>query len=262
MKKIILPLACLIAIATAQTTVFPKTTVLPKTTLMAGGVAAGVLTHVSNDGNGSCSSDVSATCAISYTPTQAGDVVVISGDMFIGVSGVTLNSVTDNGGGGSSTYNCEVNGSTSPVSGTAIIFWMCRTLNVKASVTTITLTFSAAGTSHYPGVNIMEFHDSAGAGTSTFDQVSGSNTATSGSVSTLALTPAVTGELSLMGIFQSTSASFTFTGTNGWTCQNKADPNTNISALCWQIISGTGSTTATATITSLQWIAWQSMYKP
>lgn len=217
----------------------------------------GAITHVANDVTGSCNSDIASTCAVSYTPTNTGDELVVTGGMFVGVSGVTLTSITDNASGGSSSYTCDFSGTT-PL-GTGVIAWVCRTCSVKASVTSVTATFSSFGVSHYPGIVITEFTGQKSS--ACLDQISTSATATGTAVTTSALTPAVTGELSIAFIVEITFAS-SYAGTNGWTCVNKTDPNNNVTAQCWQIISGTSSTAATATGPNVTWAAYQAMYLP
>lgn len=217
----------------------------------------GAITHVANDVTGTCNSDVATTCAVSYTPVSAGDMLVVSGDMFIDATGTTLNSIIDNGASGGSSYTCDVNVA-GPTFG-AVLQWVCRTCVSKSGITTVTANFSAGGANQWPGIIIVEFSGAAGA---CLGQVSAATTDTNATVTTAALTPVVSGELSIASILEITGNFLDYTGTNGWTCVNVVDPNTNKSAQCWKVVSGTGSTAATATGTLLQWQAYQVLYLP
>lgn len=200
-------------------------------------------------GSTTATSISNAAIAVTYSPT-AGNAVFVFCNWYVAGNGGTV-AVTDNS---ASTYTADIQGSEGP-----FLLTLHRCLSVNSGVTTITATPSQTITAE-PAIIVLEF-----SGVASFDQVTAqkASTTVSSAGSTNALTPAVTGELSLGHLFQSTNNS-AWSGTNGWTAVTKTDSNGNELGAIYKVISGTASTTATFSIPAgdVNYWAYQAMYTP
>lgn len=182
-----------------------------------------------------CNVAASTASACTIPSTGSGDVVVVGGAVFGTFGNNSISSVTDNKGGGSSTYTCNQTNDL----GNHMTVFICYTLNSASGITQVTVN-SAASTIKMIG----EEEWSSVATTSASDGFAQDTTGLASpwtGANTITTTHAI--DL-LIGVVGNTNTSgLTFTGSGGWTNRQTGSDTTNGASMgmATRVVSSTGT---------------------
>jgi hypothetical protein len=187
------------------------------------------------------------TVSVTYTAAQAaGDLNVVLVGWWDTTSHVL--SVTDTRG---NAYSAALAPTTQAVAGTHVIYYAPNVATATAGTNTVTVTFDAAV--QYPDVRIAEY--SGVATTSPVDVAVGAG-GSSATASSGAVTTTNANDLLVAGNFVS---SHTTAAGTGFTSRLITDPDGSI--IEDQVVSATGSYSATASLTSAPWVMQMVAFK-